>query len=322
MVETDWHRRPDERTRIVSVMLKLSPRAMNAAREFVMKSARPLDRESWRFHLEDGTEDAVWDELSRFQNDDGGFGRALEPDLRAAESSVLATLSALDVAMELGDPSHELVTDAVAYLVAVFDDDRGVWRFLPEELKPAPHAPWWDQESLEETFDGFVVNPRAKVLAHLIWADRPESAGIVDRVLLPMIDVVDRLDAPLSVNDLECIRILGMRLGGEQGASLLDRYGDLAEASVERDPAAWAGYVVRPLDVVTDPSEALHRRLSDLVDAHLDFEIERQSADGSWKPTWSWFGHHPDAWPTAERDWSGHLTLGTVRTLARFDRIG
>ena len=286
-----------------------------------MASARPLDRTLWRFHFEDGPADDVWTELRRFRNDDGGFGRALEPDLRAPESSVLATTYALDVAMQLGDPSHELVDDAVGHLVDVLDHHRGVWRFLPEEMTPAPHAPWWDQERLDETFAGFAINPRAKVVAHLIWADRPEGAEIVDRLVPPLVDLIDRLAPPLSVNDLECIHTLGAMLEGDLAARVRRRHDELAAASVATDEEAWAGYGVRPLDVVRDPSEPLYEELRGLVDRHLDFEIERQAADGSWGPTWSWFGSHDETWPLAEMEWKGHLTVETVRTLRRFGRV-
>jgi hypothetical protein len=299
----------------------LSSQAHAAAREFVMASARPLDQALWRFHFEGGPADDVWRELRAFRNDDGGFGQALEPDLRAPESSVLATTYALDMAVQLGDPSHELVTDAVEYLIGAFDDKRGVWRFLPKEMTPAPHAPWWDQAQLDDTFDGFVVNPRAKVVAHLMWAGRSQGVEIVAGVLPQVIATIDDLDAPLSVNDLECIHALGERLDGDLGVTVRRSHDRLAEASVARDDEAWAGYGVRPLDVVHDPSRPLHGRLSELVGRHLDFEIERQSADGSWPPTWSWFGAFPDAWPVAETEWSGHLTVETVRVLRRFGRV-
>lgn len=286
-----------------------------------MTSARPLDRALWRFHFEGGPAEDVWVELGRFRNDDRGFGHALEPDLRAPESSVLATTYALDVAVQLGDSSHELVDDAVGHLVDVLDHHRGVWRFLPEEMTPAPHAPWWDQEQLDETFAGFAINPRAKVVAHLIWADRPQGAEIVERLVPPLVDLIDRLAPPLDVNSIECIRELGHRLDEARAASVLRRYDDLAAASVVTDEEAWAGYGVRPLDAVRDPSEPLYERLRDLVDRHLDFEIDRQSPDGSWAPTWSWFGSHDETWPVAEVEWKGHLTVETVRTLRRFGRV-
>lgn len=302
-------------------MAQLGADALIRARGFVMSTARPIDRALWRFHFENGPAADVWAELRRYRNDDGGFGNALEPDMRAPESSVLATTYALDVAAQLDDSSHDLVSDAVAYLVRVFDERRDVWRFLPHDLGPAPHAPWWDQGKLDETFSGFVVNPRAKVLGHLLWAGRAESRAIVARVVPIVVDLVDRLQPPLDVNSVECIHELGSHLDGAAGDRVLRRYETLASASVGSDEEAWSSYGVRPLDVVRDPSEPLFDRLGNLVDRHLDFEIEHQAPDGSWGPTWSWFGSHPETWPVAEKEWAGHLTVETVRTLRRFGRV-
>lgn len=311
----------DDCERYRSGMRRLSQEALDAARDFVMTRARRLDRALFRFDFDDGPAAAVWDELRRYQNDDGGFGMALEPDQRAPESSVLATQTALDIAHHLGDPTHELVADAVAYLVDVFDHHRGVWRFLPETMTPAPHAPWWDQDGLEEAFGGFAINPRAKVMAHLLWAARPEGLALVDRLLAPLLDLTGRLEAPLDVNSLECLHDLAARLDGEEGLALRRRHDELAEASVTIDPEEWAGYGVKPLDVVHDPSDPLYQTLRRHVEAHLDFEIDRQSDDGSWRPTWSWFGGFPESWPIAEVEWAGHLTVETIRTLRRFGRL-
>ena len=52
----------------------------------------------------------------------------------------------------------------------------------------------------------------------------------------------------------------------------------------------------------------------------LDMEIERQSDDGSWEPTWAW-GQYEDAWQVARREWQGHLTLQTLLGLRAYGRI-
>lgn len=52
-------------------------------------------------------------ELARFQNDDGGFGYALEPDLRTPSSSALATGIGLHMLKELRCPAdHPMVGKA------------------------------------------------------------------------------------------------------------------------------------------------------------------------------------------------------------------
>ena len=70
-------------------MKKLSREAFNQAREFLKTQARPLDRALFEVRFEGASVEHVVDELAAFQNKDGGFGHALEPDLRTPTSSAL-----------------------------------------------------------------------------------------------------------------------------------------------------------------------------------------------------------------------------------------
>ena len=58
------------------------------AREYIKENGRQLDRRLFAYHFEDGPAAGVTDALARYQNHDGGFGNALEPDLRTPASSV------------------------------------------------------------------------------------------------------------------------------------------------------------------------------------------------------------------------------------------
>ena len=72
-------------------MKNLSQAAFRRAKTFVMEQGRDLDRALLAFHFEDGTADDVLTALAAYQNDDGGFGHGLEPDLRTQASSAIAT---------------------------------------------------------------------------------------------------------------------------------------------------------------------------------------------------------------------------------------
>ena len=61
--------------------------AYEKARAFVYRNARPLDIARWQYHFESGSSDAVLKALATYQNADGGFGHALEPDAWNPNSS-------------------------------------------------------------------------------------------------------------------------------------------------------------------------------------------------------------------------------------------
>lgn len=70
------------------------------ARQFVYQNARPLDFARWKYHFEGGSREAVLDILSAYQNSDGGFGHALEPDFWNPDSTPTATWMATNILRE------------------------------------------------------------------------------------------------------------------------------------------------------------------------------------------------------------------------------
>ena len=302
-------------------MEQLSREAFDSAADFVMTAGRPLDQAMWRHLFDAVPADDVIDALGAFRTPDGGFGRALEPDLRAPGSSALATQTALDTLHRLGDPGHQMVVEAVAYLVDTFDHDAAVWRFTPRSAGEHPHAPWWDQDALADAFEGFAVNPRAKLLGYLLWSGAPDGASVVDAIYDDVLDLLMRASGPVDVNTLDCFRTFAGYVRPSDREAARAQLGRLVEVSVERDDTKWDTHCLRPLDAVSGPDDSAVAVIADLVDRHLDFEIHRQRSDGSWGPTWSWYGSFPETWPQAEREWSSFLTVETVRRLAEFGRL-
>jgi hypothetical protein len=61
--------------------------------------------------------------------------------------------------------------------------------------------------------------------------------------------------------------------------------------------------------------------MPEAIEANLDDLIARQQPDGSWSPPWSWEEQYPAAWAQAQNEWSGILTLNTLKQLQAFGRL-
>jgi hypothetical protein len=59
------------------IMTKLSKDEFMLSKKFIYRNARPVDKQFFAFHFEEGSAEAVISELSKYQNLDGGFGKAL-----------------------------------------------------------------------------------------------------------------------------------------------------------------------------------------------------------------------------------------------------
>jgi len=309
-------------------MKQLSPAAFERARDSIKTEARPLDRVLFEYRFEQAPTESVLAELAHFQNDDGGFGRGLEPDVRTPASSALATGIGLRLLKELGCPAdHPMVKQAVEFLLATFDASSKVWRVVPANTNEFPHAPWWhdESESLARTFDGFRIIPRAEIvglLYHYATLVPTEWLNAVTENTVAYIETVEKLgtgggDDIVYASSLAETEELPERFTSR----LVARIRAVAPNIVSRDPQQWSSYCIAPLKLATSPRSIVADLLGEALQAHLDYQIEHQTPKGTWEPTWSWGKFYPEAWEQAKQEWRGSLTLDTLTTLRAFDRI-
>ena len=146
-------------------MKQLTGEAYSRARAYVLNHGLDLDRSLFTFRSESGTREQVFDALASYQNEDGGFGRALEPDLRSDLSSVYATSQGLSLLREIGATSTDYIVErAMAYISSTYDRKRKVWPIISAASLEAPCAGHW--ESIIDSHDCF-VNMRAGLTGHL-----------------------------------------------------------------------------------------------------------------------------------------------------------
>jgi hypothetical protein len=309
-------------------MMKLTKESFKSAQRFLMTEARPLERTLFEYHFEGGPAGAVMKELTAFQNKDGGFGRALEPDLRTPSSSALATGIGLRLLKELGYSSEEpMVRRAVSFLQNTLDRNTWVWSVAPEDSNDHPHAPWWHDEagSLARTFDDFLVIPRAELVALLIHYRPLVPAAwlteLTERTLRDLL-TIEALGTGGGDDLVYALRLAeAAPLPGSCGEQLLARLRDVVPQVVSRDPVEWSGYCITPLKVAPSPQSVVADLLGDLLNVHLDYLIENQDASGGWNPVWSWGDAYPEEWATARREWQGCLTLDNLVTLRSYGRL-
>lgn len=302
---------------------QLSAPAFARAAAF-LRQARPLERTLFAFHFEQSPATAVATELVKFQNPDGGFF-GLEADIGFDASTVLSTCHALHILHELGTPvSDPLVQQALRFLNATFDPAIEAWPIIPPHDNTQPHAPWWHySDKFMENPGRFQNNPGPDVLACLYAFPSGSMASLRQRVSEA---VTTRLELPSNQIDLDGLRCY-LRLYEPPQIpvklrQVLERQLPSAiQKSVERDPAQWGGYKLRPLEVAPTADSPWRSLLGESIEANLGYLIDRQTAQGCWDPHWNWGGTFPEAWEDSKRRWQAVLTLANLRTLRSYGRI-
>lgn len=83
--------------------------AIDRAADFIHREARLLDRRRFEHHVGEEPAGGVASALGAYANPDGGFGHALESDLRTSASQPVAVNVALSIFIEVGADKADLV---------------------------------------------------------------------------------------------------------------------------------------------------------------------------------------------------------------------
>ncbi|MHA1951184.1 MAG: hypothetical protein ACW99G_18125 [Candidatus Thorarchaeota archaeon] len=290
--------------------MKLLKEAFDRAREFIHKNARPLDSSLFDYIFEQGSRDAVVEELSKFQNSDGGYGNAIEPDFRLQASSPMATSVGLQYCKDIdATEDEEIASEAIKYLLSIYDQEHEYWFNTPIDVNDAPHAPWWHVEEIKPPSEASWANPNA------------ELAGYIHRYksLVPS-EFVTSLNKRLVTNIESSEHIDGLYkiMCWERAyKDFPEPLQSMVAEKIRRTYTKDAPYTQDDLEVIrifwlAPNAESILISYPGNVYNLMYQEIERQADDGGWWPTWKW-GLYEDVWPIAEKEWAGKITLDFLR---------
>ncbi|MHA1962314.1 MAG: hypothetical protein ACW99U_19085 [Candidatus Thorarchaeota archaeon] len=299
--------------------MKLSREAYDRACEFVHKSARPLDTTLFEYYFENGSKESVIKELSAYQNADGGFGHGIEPDIRLRASSPMATSVGLQYCMELevddGDP---IVASAIEYLVSTYNFDSSYWPQTFMDVNEEPHAPWWNLEKIETPEEAKWPNPSAELAGYLHRYSTHASDDFmmnVNRRILANLDSSDRIEGLYNImcwqRALVSLPEPAKSKAYAKQVKTFRELGPLSPSDLGEIRIFWLAPRMESYLTLNRPGNVYWL---------YDHEIERQSEDGGWWPTWKW-GQYEDVWPVAEKEWAGKMTVECLRSLNDFKLI-
>jgi hypothetical protein len=283
------------------------PVDLDSAERFVLANARLLDRHRLAVLLHSAPITPVLDALRAYRNPDGGFGHALEPDVRAPESEPAATLHALEVLAGIEALDDPMVSDAAAWVARIADRDGGVPFVLPTAAAH-PHAPWMVPSDggshLTFAIAGLLweagsTEPWLQRATEWCWAklERPDelSAYLVKFSLDFLDHVPDQVRAGAAIENLR---------------SRIDADGSMPV------PGGTENERLTPLTLSQRPGRRSRALFTDdQIEADLDLLQQGQQDDGGW--TFDWLGWSPGQ----SVEWRGAVTLRALATLHAHGRI-
>ena len=280
---------------------------LNQAQDLIWKYARLLERQEFAYSFTSGAKQPVLSALKAYQNADGGFGNALEPDKRNLESQpvdVEVGLQILDRIDAFDDPMIDQVCD---FLETITTPEGGLPFALPS-VKKYPRAPWWEADENPPAS----LNPTASIagllLKHQIehpWLRRAEAYCW---------QAITATETTQFHDVMPIVTFLEHAPDRQRAKAELERAARRISAAniVSYDPNA-AGYVQTPLNWAPTPDRYLRRLFSDeVIQAQLQALAAKQQPDGGWPINWT------PVSMAVEYEWRGMRTVAALHTLKAY----
>lgn len=278
--------------------MTLSKKEFYEIKTWVYRNAREIELSLWKYYFEDGTKEDVITALSNYQNEDGGFGHALEPDNWNTNSTPYTTLHALIILedIEFTDLSYPIYQGIFNYLHSEKDLMEYGWRFNVPTNDNFPHAPWWSFNEEANLSESIGVTAGLSVFV-LKYADK--GSMLYQKVITLVINLIDNLMSGNEFGDMgiggyiELIQaVKELNIGEYDYNSLQKRMDELVKKAIENDMNKWEYYGVRPSTYIKSPQSIYYNENRTIVEKELNYLVDTKPENNVWGITWTWFGNN------------------------------
>jgi hypothetical protein len=286
----------------------------------VWLTARVLEQRRFAYHFLNGGADAVETALDAYRNEDGGYGHALEPDLRGPVSQPLHVGHALRVLDAIGRCGGQRVERVCRYLTSVSAPDGALPAIHPSQ-RGYPTAP----------FMSIVADPPSELLATgpvvgLLHRNQVWHAWLF-RATDFCWQAVDSLEKSHPYEVEAAVAFLDSVPDRSRAQAAADRLGRLVREhrlvaldpeNLDTSPVS-PGYAPGehhfPYDFARTPGSLARAWFTDEEMARsLDFLASEQREDGGWPVRWR-------AWaPGTALEARPMVTVEALRTLKAYGR--
>lgn len=312
-------------------MKKLTLEDYREIKLWIYRNARQLELAIWQYNFENGSKEAVLSALAFYQNDDGGFGHALEADSWNPNSSPYTTLSAINILKDIkfSDLKHPIMQGIFKFLESNVHCSEYGWDFNIPSNNDFAHAPWWTYNMEANAVEGIGVTAE---ITGFIFKYANEDSEIFKKALTFSDLLIKKLYSLEHFGEMG-IRGFGILLDSIEQAKLTWRFDcnllaeklkKLVHDSIERDTSKWVHYSVRPSKYISFPESIFYKDNEDILSKELDYILETRTPSGVWDITWSWFENndkYAKEFAISENWWKANIAIEKILFLKSFNRV-
>lgn len=318
--------------------MNLSQADFQSIKGWICRNARPIDIARWKYHFENGSREDVLKALSVYQNEDGGFGNALEADSWNPNSSPYTTSIAVRLLNEIGfnNRNHPITIGILQYLENTTDFSDGYWPAVILSNNDYPHAPWWTFTGKANLKEEWGYTPTGELVGFILYfADentniykkaREIAGNAIDKYLNGVTSKGDAYCGTCREGEVGCYCYLIERLEAA-GLSHLYKIDELKNALrnqvgkfIEKDTSKWNQYCYKPSTFINSQNSIFFEGNEDIINVELDYILNKRNKDGVWDIVWSW-GAYEDEFAISKNWWKSNIIINNLLLMRNFGKL-
>ncbi len=290
------------------------------SKSWIHQNARPLDLARFCYHFENGSKEAVIDALQQYQNEDGGFGHALEADCFNPNSSPIQTWAATEILWEVQEKESfsPIIKNIIKYLDSGKDFDGNAWRNTIPSNDLYPRASWWNFREQEEQAINY--NPTI-ALAGFVLMHANQQEALYKKCIDIVNSVIDALLNTDTCNEMHTLSCFVRMTEYCRHARLTELF-HLEEMeqvlrekivmAITEDTSTWKNcYVCKPSQFIRSKESVYYKTLAEIAEYECKFIESNQLEDGTWSVNWAW-DDCQEEWHLAKNWWKADIIIKNI----------
>jgi hypothetical protein len=289
--------------------------------------ARPLDYARFKYHFKNGNKQKVVRILESYQNEDGGFAYALDPDSWNPNSTPVQTWMATEILHEINftDANHPIIQQILKFLVTTehFSDDK--WAFTIPSNNDFPHASWWSYDTNKQQTPDY--NPTIALVGFsLKYASNQSkiysiSYQIAKRAVFRFVH--DQIQP--DMHELACFVRFYEYISDKQFLFIdKERYVakliEWIEKLVPQNEEWGTNYIAKPSMYIDSPQSPFYEKNKKQADFEIEFILNTLQEDDTWEVPWQW-EEYPDEWAISKKWWKADVGVKNLLYLKNFNKL-
>lgn len=310
-------------------MEKLSHEEFKTIRNWMYRNARPLELAKWQYHFENGSQQAVLDILSAYQNEDGGFGHGFEADCWNPLSAPIQTWRASETLDEIhfNETRHPIIQGILRYLAGGADFNGHFWFNTVPSNNDYPHAPWWtagEDFAAEKTY-----NPTASLAGFGFYHAEKGSKWhkTCEQIIAEAIDVYLKQDFLAEMHEVSCYIQMAEYIERAKATQQFayDKFREKLRQqvtfSITKDLQAWdSEYICRPSQFFNSVNSPYYEGNEALAEYECEWIINARNEAGIWAVPWNW-SDYAEEWAISKNWWKGEIVIKNMLILRNYGRL-